>query len=50
MFDQPPAVFTSRCCKLVSDQFSIRCGSASRRQSRAPIGDNQQQLLPFQAA
>jgi hypothetical protein len=26
-----PPVFTSRCCKLVSDQFSILCGSASRR-------------------
>jgi hypothetical protein len=28
---QSPPVFTSLCCKLVSDQFPIRRGSASRR-------------------
>ena len=33
MFDQPPSVFTSLCCRLVSDQFSIRLGNASRRLS-----------------
>jgi hypothetical protein len=25
-----PPVFTKRCCKLVSDQLSIRFGSTSR--------------------
>jgi len=30
-FTNRPPVFTSRCCKLVSDQFSIRWGNASRR-------------------
>jgi hypothetical protein len=31
MFDRRPPIFTSRCCKLVSDRFSIRRGSVSRR-------------------
>jgi hypothetical protein len=26
-----PPVFTNRCCKLISDQFSIFFGSTSRR-------------------
>jgi len=31
VFNQTAPVFTSRCCKLVSDQLAIPAGSASRR-------------------
>jgi len=31
VFTSRPLVFTSRCCKLVSDQLSIRLGNGSRR-------------------
>jgi len=30
-FTNRPPVFTTRCCKLVGDQFSIFFGSTSRR-------------------
>jgi hypothetical protein len=32
MLHQSPAVLTNRCCKLVTEQFLILFGSASRRQ------------------
>jgi hypothetical protein len=30
VFNQTAPVFTSRCCKLVSDQLAMPAGSASR--------------------
>jgi len=33
--DQPTPAFTNRCCKLVSDRFSMFFGSAKRRRADA---------------
>ena len=38
VFTSRPPVFTRRCCKFVSDQFSIRRGSASRRHECQIVG------------
>jgi hypothetical protein len=43
-----PPVFTNRCCKLVSDQFSILFGSTSRRQQQPGGGRSRRSgLLPL---
>jgi hypothetical protein len=39
LFSLPP-VFTSRCCKLVSDQFSIFLGRTKSRARKVALTEN----------
>jgi hypothetical protein len=45
-----PPVFTSRCCKLVSDQFSIFLGSTSPRQRFPQVVGDQAQAASWKTA